>query len=63
MVMDCRVVLAMGLYYYGLQSTSAAYSAIFLNLIPIVTFIIAIILRYYIYTAWMDQNHCNGIDL
>ncbi|XP_021301857.1 WAT1-related protein At2g37450 [Sorghum bicolor] len=40
-----RVVLAMGLYYYGLQSTSAAYSAIFLNLIPIVTFIIAIILR------------------
>ncbi|EES15555.2 hypothetical protein BDA96_08G014700 [Sorghum bicolor] len=39
------VVLAMGLYYYGLQSTSAAYSAIFLNLIPIVTFIIAIILR------------------
>ncbi|KAL6618779.1 hypothetical protein ACP70R_033918 [Stipagrostis hirtigluma subsp. patula] len=39
------LVLAMGLYYYGLQTTSASYSAIFLNMVPIVTFIIAIILR------------------
>ncbi|XP_062233814.1 WAT1-related protein At5g64700-like [Phragmites australis] len=39
------VVLAMGLYYYGLQATSAAYSVNFLNLIPIVTFVIAIVLR------------------
>ncbi|CAN6202841.1 unnamed protein product [Urochloa humidicola] len=37
------VVLAMGSYYYGLQATSPAYSAIFLNLIPIVTFVIAIV--------------------
>ncbi|TVU20290.1 hypothetical protein EJB05_36494, partial [Eragrostis curvula] len=36
------ILLAMGLYYYGLRTTSAAYSVIFLNLIPIVTFIIAI---------------------
>jgi hypothetical protein len=35
----------MGLYYYGLRATSPAYSINFLNLIPIVTFIIAIVLR------------------
>ncbi|CAL5045228.1 unnamed protein product [Urochloa decumbens] len=39
------VTLAMGLYYYGLQATNATYSAIFLNLIPIVTFVIAIVVR------------------
>ncbi|KAL6606477.1 hypothetical protein ACP70R_042130 [Stipagrostis hirtigluma subsp. patula] len=39
------VVLAMGLYYYGLRATSAAYSVNFLNLIPIVTFAIALALR------------------
>lgn len=43
----CRVVLAMGLYYYGLRASSPSYSVNFLNLIPIVTFVIAIILRYY----------------
>ncbi|KAK3125444.1 hypothetical protein QOZ80_7BG0605010 [Eleusine coracana subsp. coracana] len=37
-----RVVLAMGLYYYGLSATGAAYSVNFLNLIPIVTFVTAI---------------------
>jgi drug/metabolite transporter (DMT)-like permease len=36
----------MGFYNYGLRATSAAYSANFLNLIPIITFIIAIMLRY-----------------
>jgi hypothetical protein len=36
----------MGLYYYGLQVTSAAYSVVFLDLIPIVTFVIAILVRY-----------------
>ena len=41
----------MGLYYYGLRATSAAYSVNFLNLIPIITFIIAIVLRYLIYQA------------
>lgn len=34
------------MYYYGLRDTNAAYSANFLNLIPIVTFIIAVIFRY-----------------
>ncbi|RCV14766.1 hypothetical protein SETIT_3G004300v2 [Setaria italica] len=38
-------VLAMGLYFYGLRTTSAAYSSIFLNLIPIATFVTAIVLR------------------
>jgi drug/metabolite transporter (DMT)-like permease len=42
----CRDVMAVGLYFYGLRATSAAYSAIFMNLIPIATFIIAIVLRY-----------------
>uniref|UniRef100_A0A0E0DQE4 WAT1-related protein n=1 Tax=Oryza meridionalis TaxID=40149 RepID=A0A0E0DQE4_9ORYZ len=39
------VLLATGMYYYGLRDTNAAYSANFLNLIPIVTFIIAVIFR------------------
>ncbi|XP_006662207.1 WAT1-related protein At5g64700-like [Oryza brachyantha] len=39
------VILSMGLYYYGLQSTSATYSVIFLNMIPIVTSIVATIFR------------------
>ncbi|WVZ79216.1 hypothetical protein U9M48_026822 [Paspalum notatum var. saurae] len=39
------IVLAMGLYYYGLQATNAAYSVMFLNLIPIVTFAIAFLVR------------------
>ncbi|KAI0491355.1 hypothetical protein KFK09_025615 [Dendrobium nobile] len=38
------VTLAMSLYYYGLKDTTAAYSSNFLNLIPIITFIIAVIL-------------------
>ncbi|MQL95491.1 hypothetical protein Taro_028148 [Colocasia esculenta] len=39
------LTLAMGLYYYGLRDTSAAYSSIFLNLIPVATFILSVILR------------------
>uniref|UniRef100_A0A0D9WY56 WAT1-related protein n=1 Tax=Leersia perrieri TaxID=77586 RepID=A0A0D9WY56_9ORYZ len=39
------IVLAMGLHYYGLRATNAAYTVNFLNLIPIVTFVIAVILR------------------
>uniref|UniRef100_A0A0E0I4T1 O-methyltransferase domain-containing protein n=1 Tax=Oryza nivara TaxID=4536 RepID=A0A0E0I4T1_ORYNI len=38
-------VLAMGLYFYGLRTTSATYSSIFMNLIPIATFLMAIVLR------------------
>ncbi|KAF0925816.1 hypothetical protein E2562_018469 [Oryza meyeriana var. granulata] len=39
------VLLATGMYYCGLRDTNAAYSANFLNLIPIVTFVIAVILQ------------------
>ncbi|CAM0955028.1 unnamed protein product [Alopecurus aequalis] len=39
------IVLAMGLHYYGLRATNAGYSVDFLNLIPVVTFITAVILR------------------
>ncbi|PNT77332.1 hypothetical protein BRADI_1g61280v3 [Brachypodium distachyon] len=39
------VLLAMGLYYWGLRITSAAYAVNFLNLIPVATFIIAVALR------------------
>uniref|UniRef100_I1PUS6 WAT1-related protein n=1 Tax=Oryza glaberrima TaxID=4538 RepID=I1PUS6_ORYGL len=39
------ILLATGMYYYGLRDTNAAYSANFLNLIPIITFIIAVIFR------------------
>ncbi|CAN6202108.1 unnamed protein product [Urochloa humidicola] len=38
-------VLAMGLYFYGLRSTSATFSSIFQNLIPVATFVIAMVLR------------------
>ncbi|XP_039787500.1 WAT1-related protein At1g09380-like [Panicum virgatum] len=39
------IVLAMGLHYYGLRATTPAYSVNFLNLIPVVTFLIAVLLR------------------
>ncbi|KAL5198818.1 hypothetical protein ABZP36_002330 [Zizania latifolia] len=39
------IVLAMGLHYYGLRATNAAYTVNFLNLIPVVTFVIAAIFR------------------
>ncbi|VAI79910.1 unnamed protein product [Triticum turgidum subsp. durum] len=39
------VLLAMGLYYWGLRDTSAAYAVDFLNLIPVATFLIAVVLR------------------
>jgi len=39
------IVLAMGLHYYGLRATTAAISVNFLNLIPVVTFLMAVLLR------------------
>ncbi|XP_004954555.2 WAT1-related protein At5g64700-like [Setaria italica] len=39
------IVLGIGLYYYGLRATTAAYSVNFLNLIPMVTFTMAVVLR------------------
>ncbi|CAI0376067.1 unnamed protein product [Linum tenue] len=39
------LTLALSLYYYGLRDTTATYAVNFLNLIPIVTFALSIILR------------------
>ncbi|PKA60666.1 WAT1-related protein [Apostasia shenzhenica] len=39
------ITMSLGLYYYGLRDTSAAYSCNFLNLIPIVTFVFAVVIR------------------
>ncbi|CAD6254276.1 unnamed protein product [Miscanthus lutarioriparius] len=37
--------IPMSLYYYGLQDTTASYAIIFLNLIPLTTFILSFMLR------------------
>uniref|UniRef100_A0A0D9XI08 WAT1-related protein n=1 Tax=Leersia perrieri TaxID=77586 RepID=A0A0D9XI08_9ORYZ len=57
------VILSMGLYYYGLRSTSATYSVIFLNMIPIVTSVIAIIFRAekLVLTNWAGKIKLFGI--
>ncbi|EXB94721.1 Auxin-induced protein 5NG4 [Morus notabilis] len=39
------ITFAMGMFYYGLRDTTATYATNFLNLIPIVTFILSIITR------------------
>ncbi|XP_059277043.1 WAT1-related protein At5g64700-like [Lycium ferocissimum] len=39
------IIMAMGLFYYGLKDTTATYATNFLNLIPIVTFILSTVLR------------------
>ncbi|XP_006347641.2 WAT1-related protein At5g64700-like [Solanum tuberosum] len=39
------IIMAMGLFYYGLKETSATYATNFLNLIPIVTFIFSTVSR------------------
>ncbi|XP_030500547.2 WAT1-related protein At1g09380 [Cannabis sativa] len=36
---------AMGLFYYGLRNTTATYATNFLNLVPIVTFVLSILLK------------------
>ncbi|KAF0907481.1 hypothetical protein E2562_017410 [Oryza meyeriana var. granulata] len=51
------IVSSMGLNYYDLRATNATYTINFLNLIPVVTFIIAIILWYIVeifYTRTCD---------
>ncbi|CAN6362678.1 unnamed protein product [Urochloa humidicola] len=37
--------IPMGLYYYGLHDTTASYAIIFLNIIPLTTFILSFVLR------------------
>ncbi|GLT49251.1 hypothetical protein SLA2020_228200 [Shorea laevis] len=39
------ITVAMSLFYYGLKDTTATYATNFLNLVPIVTFVLSIILR------------------
>ncbi|MCD7461378.1 hypothetical protein HAX54_046005 [Datura stramonium] len=38
------IIVAMGLFYYGLKDTTATYASNFLNLIPIVTFVFSTVL-------------------
>ncbi|XP_022140812.1 WAT1-related protein At1g43650-like isoform X2 [Momordica charantia] len=38
------ITAAMGMYYYGLRDTTATYATNFLNLIPVVTFVISSVL-------------------
>ncbi|XP_031497756.1 WAT1-related protein At5g07050-like [Nymphaea colorata] len=39
------ITIGMGFYYYGLLCTSTTFAATFLNLIPVLTFIFAVVLR------------------
>jgi hypothetical protein len=48
----------MGLHYYGLRATNAGYSVDFLNLIPVVTFVTAVILRYVTFIALLLFCFC-----
>ncbi|KAL2664858.1 hypothetical protein GLYMA_02G222000v4 [Glycine max] len=60
-----RMVLAQGLFYYGLRDTSATYSVNFLNLVPISTFFTSIIFRWEklgLHT-WAGRAKCGGAIL
>ncbi|KAH1061581.1 hypothetical protein GYH30_004856 [Glycine max] len=59
------MVLAQGLFYYGLRDTSATYSVNFLNLVPISTFFTSIIFRWEklgLHT-WAGRAKCGGAIL
>ncbi|XP_078446011.1 WAT1-related protein At1g43650-like [Wolffia australiana] len=51
------LTLGMSLYYYGLRDTTAAYSSIFLNLIPVATFAFSVMLR----TEKLDLGRVEGV--
>ncbi|XBH53860.1 WAT1-related protein At4g08300-like [Aegilops tauschii subsp. strangulata] len=57
------VILAMGLYYYGLRGTNSTYSVVFLNLIPIITSMVAILLRVekLVFRKWHGKMKLLGI--
>ncbi|GJN33272.1 hypothetical protein PR202_gb21851 [Eleusine coracana subsp. coracana] len=40
-----RYAVPMGFYYCGLRDTTASYAVIFLNIVPLVTFILSLLLR------------------
>ncbi|XP_044436808.1 WAT1-related protein At1g09380 [Triticum aestivum] len=54
------VLLAMGLYYGGLRDTSAAYAVNFPNLIPVATFLIAVVLRAELWAERLSLSHWPG---
>jgi hypothetical protein len=56
-VMLHRYSVPLSLYYYGLQDTTASYAVIFLNIIPLVTFMISLILRCLIYLSFSGHVH------
>ncbi|XP_073042334.1 WAT1-related protein At5g64700-like [Primulina eburnea] len=45
MVALTGISMAMGLFYYGMRDTTATYATNFLNLVPVITFILSVILR------------------
>ncbi|KAG8381615.1 hypothetical protein BUALT_Bualt06G0140000 [Buddleja alternifolia] len=45
MVALTGILMAMGLFYYGLRDTTATYATNFLNLIPVITFLFSTLLR------------------
>lgn len=56
----------MSMYYYGLQDTTASYAIIFLNLIPLTTFILSFAFRYNFsistkkITSYLDSSYNNA---
>jgi len=49
----------MVLYYYGIRDTSATYALNFLNLIPICTFLTAILCRYLTSITYISKLTCH----
>ncbi|MQL85664.1 hypothetical protein Taro_018167 [Colocasia esculenta] len=53
------LTMAMSFFYYGLRDTSAAYSSIFINLIPVATFIFSVALR--VESLGLRKGNISGI--
>lgn len=47
-LVKCSPTLSMELFYMGLRHTSATFASAFFNIIPATTFLIAILLRYFL---------------
>ncbi|XP_022637811.1 WAT1-related protein At5g64700 isoform X2 [Vigna radiata var. radiata] len=60
-----RMTMAQGLFYYGLRDTSATYSANFLNMVPICTFLTSVIFRLEKLglKSWTGRTKCAGAIL
>jgi len=44
-VLICRYAVPINLYYYGLRDTTSSYAIIFVNLIPLFTFVLSLMFR------------------